>query len=335
MGPLNLQRKKQNPIKVKFSSQQYAPVRSNGSQNPAVISGVLKNNTPVTTRDVNKSGVNKPPTAGLNASKKVSTGFNFARAVQGPSDLYPPDQGLDEGMELEINKSNCSDKVVCQLNREHVDGSRILPESIMSPPKQGGNSSRGKSYGISDEQKKDIAGHLKNSGGIKVDIVDQWCPGQWDYFSDLCTLIGLDPDYCIEDVDSDTENGTSQFLSGLFNSGAPKPPRKLNRMVAFYLTPDFAVRLHFYVGLEAGWTIAMFLVWNIWSCPLLLLPFGLVAESLPFVGRSEVSSAKSVILRGFRRLTARWPLKVLTDDCIDFTSFSGEHFSLANKRPSG
>ncbi|KAI3688427.1 hypothetical protein L1987_82140 [Smallanthus sonchifolius] len=266
----NQDKKKQNPVIVKSSSQQYAPVCSKGSQTPAVISGIHKSNTPDTTRDVNKSGVNKPPTVGLNATNKASKGFNFARAVQGdkgsksqqpaPSvlssknaalpnpidlvssnrfsvldipnsiklnklievqdDLYPPDQGLEEGMDLEINKSKCGDNVVCQLNREDVDGSRILPESILSPQNQGGNTSRGKSYGISDEQKKDIADRLKNSGCIKVDIVDQWCPGQWDYFNDLCTLMGLDPDYCIEDVDSDTENGTSQFLS----FGCPEAP---------------------------------------------------------------------------------------------------------------
>ncbi|KAI3773236.1 hypothetical protein L1987_47760 [Smallanthus sonchifolius] len=312
MGTLNLQRKKHNPVRVKIPSQQFAPVRSNGSQYPAGISGIHK--TPGTTRDVNKSGVNKPPTVVLNASKKVSKGFNFTRAVQGDvgskrqqpapvamssksaaipkpadlvssnrfsvldipnsikynkligilDDLYPPDQGLEEGMDLEINKANCSNKFVCQLNREHVDGSRILPESILSPSKQAGESSRGKFYGIPDKQKKDIANRLKDSGSIKADIVDQWCPGQWDYFNDLCTLMGLDPDYCIEDVDSDTENGTSQFLSGLLNSGARSPP--FNWKASFYLNPDVAVRMHLYFEPEVGLNL-----WNIWSCVLLLL----------------------------------------------------------------
>ncbi|KAI3787675.1 hypothetical protein L1987_42305 [Smallanthus sonchifolius] len=315
-GPLNLQRKKQNPVRVKISSQHYAPVQSNGSQNLAISSGIQKSNTPGTSRDVNKPGVNKPPSAGLNASKKVSKGFNFARAVQGDlgsksqqpapvamssktaaihkpvdlvssnrfsvldipnsikfnkligvqDDLYPPDQVLEEGMDLETNKSNCSNKVMCQLNREHADGSRILPESILSPPKQVGESSRGKSYGISDKQKKDIADRLNDSGSIMVDIVDQWCPGQWDYFNDLCTLMGLDPDYCIEDVDSDTENGTSQFLSGLLNSGAPKPPRKLNWKASSYLIPDVVVRMHRYFELEVGLTFSMLVAWNTGSC---------------------------------------------------------------------
>ncbi|KAI3730207.1 hypothetical protein L1987_61376 [Smallanthus sonchifolius] len=275
MGPFNVQRKKQNPVRVKVSSQQYAPVRSNVNQIPVGSSVPHSSNTPVSTRDVNKSGVNKPPTVGLNVPKKVSKGFNFARAVQGDlgsksqhtspvnmisktaaipkpvdlvtpnrfsvldipnsikynkligvqDDLYPPDQVLEEGMDVDSNKAICSNKFVCQLNREHVEGSRILPESIMSPPKQAGESSRGKSYGISDKQKMDIADRLKNAGSIKVDIVDQWCPGQWDFFNDLCTLMGLDPDYCIEDVDSDTENGMYQFMSGLPSSDAPKTSR--------------------------------------------------------------------------------------------------------------
>ncbi|KAI3688436.1 hypothetical protein L1987_82151 [Smallanthus sonchifolius] len=153
----------------------------------------------------------------------IPNSIKLNKLIEVQDDLYPPDQGREDDMDLEINKSKCDDNVVCQLNREHIEGSRILPESILSPPKQSGNSSRGKSYGIPDEQKKDIADRLKKSGCIKVDIVDQWCPGQWDYFNDLCTLMGLDPDYCIEDVDSDTENGTSLFLSGLLNSGAPTP----------------------------------------------------------------------------------------------------------------
>ncbi|KAI3804194.1 hypothetical protein L1987_32368 [Smallanthus sonchifolius] len=276
MGPFNVQRKKQTPVRVKVSSQQYAPVRSNVNQIPVGSSVPHSSNIPVSTQDVDKSGVNKPPTVGLNVPKKVSKGFNFARAVQGDvgsksqhsstvnmisktaatpkpidlvtpnrfsvldipnsikhnkligvqDDLYPPDQVLEEGVDVDSNKAICSNKFVCQLNREHVDGSRILPGSILSPPKQAGESSRGKSYGISDKQKKDIADRLKNAGSIKVDIVDQWCPGQWDYFNDLCTLMGLDPDYCIEDVDSDTENGMYQFMSGLPSSDAPKPSRK-------------------------------------------------------------------------------------------------------------
>ncbi|KAI3724753.1 hypothetical protein L1987_64518 [Smallanthus sonchifolius] len=276
MGPFNMQRKKQNPVRVKVSSQQYAPVRSNVNQIPVGSSVPHSSNTPVSTRDVNKSGVNKPPTVGLNVPKKVSKGFNFARAVQGDlgsksqhtspvnmiskttaipkpvdlvtpnrfsvldfpnsikynkligvqDDLDPPDQVLEEGMDVDSNKAICSNKFVCQLNREHVEGSRILPESILSPPKQAGESSTGKTYGISDKQKMDIADRLKNAGSIKVDIVDQWCPGQWDFFNDLCTLMGLDPDYCIEDVDSDTENEMYQFMSGLPSSDAPKTSRK-------------------------------------------------------------------------------------------------------------
>ncbi|KAI3674996.1 hypothetical protein L1987_84576 [Smallanthus sonchifolius] len=154
------------------------------------------------------------------------------KLVEAHDDLYPPDHGLVDGMDVETVRSKSKSTEFCQMNREHVNGSRILPESILSPLKPGvsspfslnGTGCSGKSYNITDAQKECIANCLKNVGSVSVDIVDQWCPGQWDYFNDLCTLMGLDPDYCIEDVDSDSENGTSLFLSGLLKSGNRNPP---------------------------------------------------------------------------------------------------------------
>ncbi|KAI3783235.1 hypothetical protein L1987_42311 [Smallanthus sonchifolius] len=92
----------------------------------------------------------------------IPNSIKHNKLVEAHDDLYPPDHGLVDGMDVETVRSKSS---------------------------------------------------------VSVDIVDQWCPGQWDYFNDLCTLMGLDPDYCIEDVDSDSENGTSLFLSGLLKSG--------------------------------------------------------------------------------------------------------------------
>ncbi|KAI3827121.1 hypothetical protein L1987_01185 [Smallanthus sonchifolius] len=139
-------------------------------------------------------------------------------------------QPLVNGSSHVTKGPKCQENMVCQINREHVVGSRILPESILLPPNLGGSSSSplvssgcsGKSYGISDEQKKDIADRLKTSGCINVELVDKWSPCQWDYFNDLCTLVGLDPDYCIEDVDSDTENGNGPISLGYAQVGYPE-----------------------------------------------------------------------------------------------------------------
>ncbi|KAI3763411.1 hypothetical protein L1987_53869 [Smallanthus sonchifolius] len=185
----------------------------------------------------------------------IPKSIKFNKLIEVQDDLYPPDHSLLDGMDVDMNrqmvgqKGDCqpsqkqvgdhpmgNENGVCHLNREHIEGVRVLPASVLSNPRLGGNPTSssslhcpgksGKTYGISDEQKRVIADRLKISGSISMDIVDQWCPGQWDFFNDQCTLMGLDPNYCIEDVDSDTENGTSQFLSGLLNSGAPKPSRK-------------------------------------------------------------------------------------------------------------
>ncbi|KAI3814429.1 hypothetical protein L1987_14069 [Smallanthus sonchifolius] len=299
MGPIKVQGRKQKPVKVKVVSQQYEHGQPSGRKAPTGPKGKQSGKDLHSNQVAYNPGVLKPPTMVSNATKKVSTRFNFTRVVQGdkggkkqqplcaksanPSksidintanrfsvldipksikfnkligvqdDLYPPDHSLLDGMDVDMirpmvgQNGDCqssqkqvgdylmgNENGVCHLNREHIEGVRVLPASVLSNPRLGGNPTTssslhgpgksGKTYGISDEQKRAIADRLKTTGSISMDIIDQWYPGQWDFFNDHCTLMGLDPDYCIEDVDSDTENGTSQFLSGLLNSGAPKPP---------------------------------------------------------------------------------------------------------------
>ncbi|KAI3677378.1 hypothetical protein L1987_87004 [Smallanthus sonchifolius] len=236
------------------------PARSKGGQAVCGLGGKQK-------VDAQPGSVSVPAPAAAK-TKSSASGFNYARAVQGdkgslihhpvhppkaakvtchaplpspqslriqiPDDLYPPDQVTVDGMDVDQTRFKSKANEFCQLNREHASGSRILPDSIVSPPMLVNSLSSllgpgcsGKNYNISAAQKDYIDKCLKNEGSVSVDIVDQWCPGQWDYFNDLCTLMRLDPDNCIEDVDSDTENGTSRFLSGLLNSGAPKPPASI------------------------------------------------------------------------------------------------------------
>ncbi|KAI3674998.1 hypothetical protein L1987_84578 [Smallanthus sonchifolius] len=115
----------------------------------------------------------------------IPNSIKFNKLVESHDDLYPPDHGMGDDMDVEVSRSKSNDTEFCHLNREHADGSRILPESILSPPKSGGTSSSiqlgpgcsAKSYGISVEQKKVIANRLKNVGSVSVDLADQWCPG--------------------------------------------------------------------------------------------------------------------------------------------------------------
>ncbi|KAI3743665.1 hypothetical protein L1987_56727 [Smallanthus sonchifolius] len=159
--------------------------------------------------------------------------------VEASSDLYPPDpmneDGSTAGRFLSDDKDDAAgkgatekEKLFCQVNREHVEGARLLPNSVLSSPSPGGihSSNGGKSYGITESQRKAIGDRISASSNICIDETVNWCPGEWDYFNDLCISLGLDPDYCIEDVESDTENGTAQFFSGLLKEGCPKSNRK-------------------------------------------------------------------------------------------------------------
>ncbi|KAI3804196.1 hypothetical protein L1987_25561 [Smallanthus sonchifolius] len=137
--------------------------------------------------------------ASINRTTLVEASSNQSRPVPMQEDGPPIGHANAVGSEQEGEEGiPTTEKLVCQLNREHSDGARFLPASILSSPR------------------------LAVSNSICGEETVNWCPGEWDYFNDLCISLGLDPDYCIEDVESDTENGTAQFLSDLLNSGRPK-----------------------------------------------------------------------------------------------------------------
>ncbi|KAI3797119.1 hypothetical protein L1987_32369 [Smallanthus sonchifolius] len=167
---------------------------------------------------------------------RSSNSIKRTNLVKATSDLYPHEPMNEDGpppaqLHAAVNDQaagQCGserENLVCHLNRERIEGARLLPASILSSPSPGGVHTKGggRTYGISESQRKAIADRLSVSNSICSEETVNWCPGEWDYFNDLCISLGLDPDYCIEDVESDTENGTAQFISGLLNSGYPKP----------------------------------------------------------------------------------------------------------------
>ncbi|KAI3727418.1 hypothetical protein L1987_67232 [Smallanthus sonchifolius] len=206
-------------------------------------------------RSASSSGDLGNQVAGLSCSKVEGSGFNFARAVQGakvkpvkPPIQHPSTSSLSAGpglsrsrtadrqppahgssMEAADKGDPVKEKLFCQINCEHIEGARLLPTSILSSPSPGGlhTTNGGKTYGISESQRKAIADRISVSSSICIEETVNWCPGEWDYFNDLCMSLGLDPDYCIEDVELDTENGTAQFISDLLKAGSPKANRSV------------------------------------------------------------------------------------------------------------
>ncbi|KAI3763416.1 hypothetical protein L1987_53874 [Smallanthus sonchifolius] len=188
--------------------------------------------------------------ASINRTTLVEASSNQSRPDPMQEDGPPIGHANAVGSEQEGEEGiPRTEKLVSQLNREHIDGARFLPASILSSPSPGGShiNGGGRTYGISESQRKAIADRLAVSNSICSEETVNWCPGEWDYFNDLCISLGLDPDYCIEDVESDTENGTAQFLSDLLNSGRPKSNR-----VGFE-NPDWRLLCYFGCGIWTDW----------------------------------------------------------------------------------
>ncbi|KAI3677377.1 hypothetical protein L1987_87003 [Smallanthus sonchifolius] len=201
---------------LKAQLLQGAPAPVTSSQPPGPVSRVASRHPPSSGSSME---VDPPPICSFNRfaalnedldqnhfDPSIGTGTNFAELdlhasikrtslVEASSDLYPHEPMNEDG------PSSAQDRTV--VNDQAAK--KCVPET---------------------EKRKAIADRLSVSNSICSEETVNWCPGEWDYFNDLCISLGLDPDYCIEDVDSDTENGTAQFLSELLNSGCPRTNRK-------------------------------------------------------------------------------------------------------------
>ncbi|KAI3823032.1 hypothetical protein L1987_10635 [Smallanthus sonchifolius] len=63
-----------------------------------------------------------------------------------------------------------------------------------------------------------ISKSLEKFGSVKASDQANWSPGEWDYFHHLVESLDLDPNTCVEDVDSDS-NGSALFLKSLNKEG--------------------------------------------------------------------------------------------------------------------
>ncbi|KAI3724763.1 hypothetical protein L1987_64528 [Smallanthus sonchifolius] len=158
---------------------------------------------------------------------------------------------LDGELRSNVPSNIRKENAICQTNREYVEGVRILPPSLLSPPKPVHESvivattgidqadpekNRSlespvlmerelKYYGITYSQKLAITSRLCGpSKAIRAIDMDGWEQGEHEFFEDQVKALGLDYDYCIDDVESDDENGTAQFFATQMKVGMPKVP---------------------------------------------------------------------------------------------------------------
>ncbi|KAI3820206.1 hypothetical protein L1987_07749 [Smallanthus sonchifolius] len=154
--------------------------------------------------------------------------LKYNKLVGESLDSCMTDQGGSSGKDPDKSIAPPQKQLDCQVNREFFEGMRILPRSIVSPPKgtqqPAGQTlssettarevSQIKDYGISNDQKLAITNRLcgpaKAVRAVDMDDRDQ---GDYDFFEDQVKAMGLDYDYCIEDVESDDKNGTAQFFA--------------------------------------------------------------------------------------------------------------------------
>ncbi|MFS8013796.1 hypothetical protein Hanom_Chr15g01337301 [Helianthus anomalus] len=129
-------------------------------------------------------------------------------------DLYPQDNANAES---------------CTTNEQSpFDPGRILPRWCSESLKHDAN----KDYGITDAQKKRILDALLSEAkAVRAEDQEDWVEGEHDFFYDKCKELGLDPDFCVEDVYED-DSGSAQFISQLAKAGkyydpvVVKPPKR-------------------------------------------------------------------------------------------------------------
>ncbi|MFS8013797.1 hypothetical protein Hanom_Chr15g01337311 [Helianthus anomalus] len=121
-------------------------------------------------------------------------------------------------MDLYPSENICD--VECTMNMQNViDPGRVLPSWSRFSPSESLNRILDKDYGITDIQKKRILDALRGARkAVKAEDQEEWVDGEWEFFHDKCEELGLDPDFCVEDVFED-DSGSAQFISQLAKTG--------------------------------------------------------------------------------------------------------------------
>ncbi|MFS7900670.1 hypothetical protein Hanom_Chr00s130277g01815071 [Helianthus anomalus] len=149
--------------------------------------------------------------------------------VDDDSDLYPNDpfnQGLNEQLDPSSAGTSTSGRVLPKWNTA-ASTSTSVQDGVVDDLDVS-DDDNGYDYGNTQAQKDAIRKRLTSkSQTVLAEVANNWEPGERDYFEDLCMELGLDPDFCIEDVAEDT-NGSARFFSGLMKDPVVAKSNSLN-----------------------------------------------------------------------------------------------------------
>ncbi|KAI3743667.1 hypothetical protein L1987_56729 [Smallanthus sonchifolius] len=159
----------------------------------------------------------------------IPSSIKVNKLIEVQDDMYHPDQNLEDGMELDMSRSKDVQISECQSSQDRV-GDQLL--SVCQPTGHKVTTAHPvieekeeKDYGISNAQKLAITSRLCGpANAVRAADMDNWDQGEHEFFEDQVKAMGLDYDYCIEDVESDDENGTAQFFAAQMKVGMPKGP---------------------------------------------------------------------------------------------------------------
>ncbi|KAI3810762.1 hypothetical protein L1987_20384 [Smallanthus sonchifolius] len=135
---------------------------------------------------------------------------------------------LDKGNNADFNDCVMNDAGFFELNVESIKN--VLkgnPASLTVPRVHDLSHSEEDSpsdedifdFDITNAQKLAISRSLEKFGSVKASDQANWSPGEWEYFYHLVESLEIDPNTCVEDVDSDS-NGSAVFLKSLSKEGS-------------------------------------------------------------------------------------------------------------------
>ncbi|MFS8013835.1 hypothetical protein Hanom_Chr15g01337711 [Helianthus anomalus] len=162
--------------------------------------------------------IDTPPVCTLNRFSvlDVEASAKCGFLVEDDTDLYPADpfnQGLNEKIDHSPAGTSASGRILPNWNT--VASTSTSNMDCQVEDMDDTDDDNGYDYGITQAQKDAIRKRLTSkSQTVLAEVANNWEPGERDYFEDLCMELGLDPDFCIEDVAEDV-SGTARFFSGL------------------------------------------------------------------------------------------------------------------------